>query len=382
MIPLSIPFLSGNELRYVSECIETGWVSTAGGFVARFEEAVAAYSGARRAVAVSSGTAALHSALVLLGIKAGDEVLVPTVTFIATPNAVKYVGAEPVFTDCDDRLNMDPAKVRRFCEEECSFDGKSLVNRRSGNNVRAVMPVHIFGHPVDMEPLMETAERYNLFVIEDATESLGSKYTSGRYSGRMTGTIGHVGCYSFNGNKIMTTGGGGMLVTDDEELSSRAKYLTTQAKDDEVYSVHEEIGYNYRMTNVEAAVGVAQLERLDEFIGIKRANFELYRTILGKEGLSLLVEPSYGFSNYWFYSLVTEKPSRDELLRTLAREGIQARPLWRLNHLQKPYLYNQSYSIERAPYWYERVINLPCSVGITEEEIREVCGVIREQGKS
>jgi perosamine synthetase len=381
-IPLSVPSFQGNEKQYVKEAVDTEWVSTGGAFVTRFEKQTAEYNGASFAVACASGTAALHVALLEAGVKAGDEVIVPTVTFISPVNTVRYVGAVPVFMDCDDHLNMDMEKVEGFVTGECDFKGGTLFDRRSKRKVTAVIPVHVFGHPADMDRLMEIAERYNLPVIEDATESLGSVYTKGRFRGKKTGTIGRFGCYSFNGNKIITTGGGGMIVTEDEKAASHMKYLTTQAKDDEVYFVHDEIGFNYRMTNLQAALGLGQIELLDRYIEIKRSNFRLYREALdGCRGLSFIGEPEYARSNFWFYSLLVDKDryglSRNELLRKLLEHRVQARPLWKLNHLQKPYSDCTSFRIERATNLYEQVLSIPCSVGLGSEERQRVVSLLK-----
>jgi perosamine synthetase len=380
-IPLSTPHLHGKELAYLTKCIETGWVSTAGAYVDQFESGIATYVGAKHAVALNSGTAALHMALCLLGIGPGDEVLVPTLTFIAPVNAIHYVGARPVFMDCDDHLNMDAGKVLRFCEHECSFEAGVLRNRRTGAVVRAIVPVHVFGSPVRMEPIMEAAARYSLAVVEDASESLGSRYVSGPLAGQATGTVGVIGCYSFNGNKIMTTGGGGMLVTHDAVLAERARYLSTQAKDDGVYYVHDSVGYNYRMTNLQAAVGVAQLEQLDSFIQAKRRNFKLYEEILGAlrpGGFRFIQEPPYGFSNHWFYSLVLEggAPQRDALIKELGTRRVQTRPIWKPNHLQAPYAACEAYEISNTLRWHDRVLNVPCSIGLEEADIQQVCEAI------
>ncbi|MBI2982165.1 MAG: LegC family aminotransferase [Deltaproteobacteria bacterium] len=382
MIPLSVPHLKGNELKYAAECVETEWVSSAGKFVARFEEEICRYTGAAYAVACINGTAALHISLLLSDVQRGDEVLVPTVTFIAPINAVKYVGAEPVFMDCDDHLNIDPEKVASFLDQECRFDGTGLYNKKTGARVKAIIPVHVFGHPVSLAPLVELARKYNLKLIEDATESLGSFYTTGIHAGKRTGTIGDFGCYSFNGNKIITTGGGGMIVTDDKNLAARARYLTTQAKDDEELFVHHEIGYNYRLTNIQAALGCAQLETLEKFVEIKRQNFRAYQEALkGVPGLTLLTEPSCSRSNYWYYTLIVDSEkfgqTNLELRRKLKEEKIESKPIWALNHRQKPYKENLAYQISNAERLYRRCLSLPCSIGLTAQEIAKVTQTIR-----
>ncbi len=382
MIPLSVPHLKGNELKYVADCVETEWVSSAGQYVGRFESEIARYTGASHAVACVNGTAALHISLLLAGVQRGDEVLVPTVTFIAPVNAVNYVNAEPVFMDCDDHLNMDPAKVADFLKNECRWEGAELQNKKTGAQVRAIIPVHVFGHPVDLEPFMALAQTYNLKIIEDATESLGSSYIKGFYAGKKTGTIGHFGCFSFNGNKIITTGGGGMIVTSNQGLADRARYLTTQAKDDEELFVHHSVGYNYRLTNVQAAIGCAQMEKLDESVETKRRHFRAYQEGLKDvSGLSLLAEPAYGRSNYWYYTLMVDSKmfglSNKELRTHLKKEKIDSKLIWMLNHRQRPYQDCQAYRIEKADQLYDTCLSLPCSVGIAAQEISQVCEAIQ-----
>jgi perosamine synthetase len=380
-IPLSEPHLVGNELAYVTECITTGWVSSVGTFVERFESEIAAYTGAAHAVATSSGTAALHTALLTLGIGPGDEVLVPTLTFIATANAVSYTGASPVFMDCDEYMNLDPESVHRFCEEECEYDDERLTDRATGKRVRAIVPVHIFGHPVNMEPIMQTARRYGLYVVEDACEALGSRYTSETYAGQAPGTIGDIGCLSFNGNKIITTGGGGMIVTQDAELARHAKHLTTQAKEDGPYYVHNEVGYNYRLTNIAAALGVAQIEQLDAFVQRKREIFSRYADLLaGVSEVRMVAEPPGTRSNCWLCSLSMQNGAgvrRDALMQSLAQAGVQARPVWTLNHTQRPYTGCEAYRIERATTWHESTLSLPSSVGITDDDVAYVAEKVR-----
>lgn len=381
-IPLSIPNIRGNAWKYMKSCLDTGWVSTAGGYVEKFEEKLAAFTGAKHAVAVVNGTAGLQVALRLCGVEPGDEVLVPTLTFIAPVNAVRYLGAEPVFMDCEGYMNLDPVKTGDFLAG-CRRTPRGLVNKKTGRRVKAILPVHIFGNPCDMEAIMALARRYGLKVVEDATESLGSRYTAGKYKGRHTGTIGDFGVFSFNGNKIITTGSGGMLVTADGKMADKAKYLTTQAKDDAVRYVHDEMGYNFRLSNLQAALGVAQLEELPAFLKTKKANYEVYhRGLEGIPGLTLLGVPAGTAPNYWFYSLVIDKKAfgldREALMAALAKTGIQTRPVWQLNHLQKPYRASQACRIERAGWFWQRVLNLPCSTSLTRAEALKVCAAIRK----
>ena len=365
-IPLSVPNLKGNELPYVTEAVKTEWESTAGPYIADFEKAIADYVRVPAACACQSGTAGLHLALKVLGIQPGEEVLVPTLTFIAAVNPVHYVGAEPVFMDCDDTLTLDPKKLKMFCEEECEFDGNILWNKTSHRKVTALVVVHVFGNLADMDEILSLARTYHLKVIEDATEALGSYYKEGAYEGRCAGTIGDIGVFSFNGNKIITTGGGGMIVSQDPELTERCRFLSTQAKKEAVYFIHEEIGYNYRMTNLQAALGLAQLEQLEEFIGIKKENYELYQ----REGIKLLPFRRDIRSNYWFYSYLTD--NRDGLIRYLEQHGIQSRPIWKLIHTLKPYEGCRAYRIEKAAWYYDRVVNIPCSSNLAGENVKQV----------
>lgn len=376
-IPLSAPHLKGNELKYLADCIETEWVSSAGPYVTRFEEMIAKMLGAPYAVSCVNGTSALHLSLLLAGVAAEDEVIVPTITFIAPVNAVRYTGAHPVFMDCDDFLNLDPQKLEDFLKRECEKTSGGLKNKATGRRIAAVIPVHVFGHPADMEAIVSLAESYGLTVVEDATESIGSRFISGKFDSKHVGTVGLLGCLSFNGNKLITTGGGGMILARDKALADRARHLSTQAKSDPLYSRHDAVGYNYRMTNLQAAVGLAQLEQLDRFVDIKRRNFEKYRealAVLGGEA-RLIPEPTYARSNFWHYALITKR--RDGLMETLKKNRVETRPLWYPVHLQDPYRSFQTYRIEKAAAFAEEVVNLPCSVSLTDAQIDRVSALVR-----
>lgn len=382
-IPLSIPNFEGNEEKYVLDAVHQGWVSTGGAYIVQFEEKLAAFLGVEKAAACQSGTSALHLALVACNVKPGDLVIVPTVTFIAAVNPVKYQFAEPVFMDCDDSLCMNPEKLRSFCEKECALQEEYLVYKKTGQIVKAVVVVHVFGNLADMEQIMEIAGQYHLKVIEDATEALGSHFTDGKYAGKMAGTIGDYGAYSFNGNKIITTGGGGAITAKNPSDLDYVKYLSTQAKDDALYYVHNEIGYNYRMTNVQAAIGVAQLELLSEFIQRKQKNYDTYQKCLKKIGLPQLLEFRQGTeSNKWFYSFPIPKECAVEvrtLIESLQNEKIQTRPIWGLIHEQKPYQSDIAYEIEKAKEYSRCIINVPCSTNLTEEEIERVVHALQRQ---
>lgn len=382
-IPLSEPSFQGREKELVNKAIDTTWVSSGGAYVNQFEDDIASYVDSKYAIATSNGTAALHTALIDAGISENHEVIVPTVTFISPINTVRYVNANPIFMDCDEYLNIDIVKLKDFLEKECKFSKGDLINKKSGRIIKAIIPVHIFGHPVNIAKIMFLAEKFNLVVIEDATESLGSYYVKGKFKDKMTGTIGHYGCYSFNGNKLVTTGGGGMIVTDDKEKAEHMKYLTTQAKDDPQKYIHNEVGYNYRMTNLQAALGIAQLENIKKYINLKRKNFQKYKNKIDTlEGLELISEPDYGYSNYWLYSLIVKNSynlTRNELLKKFANCNISVRPLWYLNHLQKPFSKFQNYKIEKAFYFHKHVLNLPCSINIKDDEIERVLKVLEKE---
>lgn len=383
MINLSVPNLSMDILDNLKECLESGWVSTGGRFIPEFETKVKNFMKTKCATGVQSGTAGLHMSLQVLGVQRDEEVFVPTLTFIAAVNPTTYLGASPIFIDCDDSLCMDPIKLEKFCSEECDFREGILVNKKTNKKIRALVVVHIFGNMADMEKIIDIAKKYNLKVLEDATEALGTYYTEGRYKGKYAGTIGDLGVLSFNANKIITTGGGGMVVGDNEELVEKVRFLSSQAKKDTLYFIHDEIGYNYRMLNLQAALGTSQIDQLENFIETKIKNYKIYKEELEKiEGLEILPFVEGIRANHWFYSLKIDKEKygigRDELLQKLVDAGIQTRPIWGLIHQQKPYSTCQNYEIEKALYYYDRILNLPCSSNLTEEEVYQVIEKIKE----
>lgn len=380
-IPLSVPWLAGNEAKYLQECVETGWVSSVGPFVDRFERETAARLGSQAAVAVASGTAALHVALQLAGVQPGEAVLISDLTFIAPANVVRYLGAHPIFIDAEpDYFQLDVAALGRFLDEECRREGGAVIDRATERRVRAIVPVHVLGHPVDMDPLMELAAHYGLAVIEDATECLGSLY-----KGRPVGTLGRAGCFSYNGNKIITTGGGGMIVTDDVGFARKARYLTTQAKDDPLEFVHGEIGYNYRLTNVQAAIGVAQLEMLDEILERKRRFAERYRAQLGElPGITPMAEAAWATSSWWLYTIRVDEAafgmSSRALMRALHGRGIDCRPLWQPMHKSPAHAGARAYPAHCpvAEALNRDSLSLPCSAGLDEASQARVIAAIRD----
>jgi len=372
-IPLIEPEIRGNEWKYVKECLETGWVSSAGAFVDRFEHMIAEKCRCQHAVATVNGTSALHVALLVAGVQPGDEVLVSTLTFIAPVNAIRYVGAWPVFVDAEaDFWQMDPVWVIEFLEKGCRWRNGALYNQRTGRRVTAIVPVHVLGHPVDLDPILALARKFGLKVIEDATEGLGATYR-----GRPLGSIGNIGCFSFNGNKIITTGGGGMIVTSNEEWARKAKYLTTQAKDDSIEYIHNEIGYNYRLTNIQAAIGCAQMEQLDAYVATKRQIADRYSLALRDvAGIVPMREASWARSTFWMYTVLIKEEkfgiNSRQLLQSLADHKIQCRPLWQPIHQSPAHAPNCAGELSVSEQLSKEALSLPCSVGLSEDAQRKV----------
>ncbi len=376
-IPLCVPEIRGNEWVYIKECLDSNFVSSVGPFVDRFENELASWVGSKFAVATSTGTAALHIALLVAGVQPNDEVLVSTLTFIAPVNAIRYVGAWPVFIDAEpDYWQMDAQKAMEFLERDCDWQNGDLRNRHTGRRVKAILPVHILGHPVNMDPIMDLARKFELKVIEDATESLGALYKD-----QAVGHIGDIACFSFNGNKLITTGGGGMIVTDNEAWASKAKYLTTQAKDDAFEFVHNEVGFNYRLTNIQAAMGCAQLEQLEEYIAIKRRIAADYaRALAHLDGLTVMPQAEWASSVFWLYTILVDQQKYGldsrALMKKLAEKNIQARPLWQPVHLSSAHRGAFSVDCSTAERLNRDAVSLPCSVGLSAREFESVLGML------
>jgi perosamine synthetase len=376
-IPLCVPEIRGNEWRYVKDCFDTGWISSVGSYVDRFERMVAASVGAQHAVATVNGTAALHVALQIAGVERDDEVLVSSLSFIAPANAIRYLGAWPVFVDAEPEYwQWNTERVREFLTKQCRFAKGELRNIETGRRVKALLPVHILGHAVDLDPLLPLAREFGLRIVEDATESLGASYR-----GRPVGNLADLACFSFNGNKLLTTGGGGMIVTDDPEWARRAKYLTTQAKDDPLEYVHHEVGYNYRLTNVLAAMGCAQMEQLEEYIAAKRRIAARYREALADlPGLTIMPEAAWTSATFWMYTVLVDEThfgciSR-ALLAELQRQNIQTRPLWQPLHLSPAHAGSRFLGAGVAEKLYRDALSLPCSVGLREDQQKRVIAAI------
>lgn len=366
MIPLSIPELAGNEWKYIKECLDTNWVSSVGAYVDRFEQRFSEFVGAKYAVATMNGTAALHISLMMAGVERGDYVIVPNITFIASVNSIKYAGASPILVDIkDDTWQMDLDLLVDFLEKNTRIENGNCIHITDGKRIKAIMPVHVLGGMCDMTRLKEIADRFQLPIVEDSTEALGS-YCQDRHAG----TFGELGCFSFNGNKIITTGGGGMIVTNDPELAKRAKHLTTQAKSDPFEYVHDEIGYNYRLVNVLAAMGVAQLEQLGGFLERKKEIADTYKQSLdGCADIRFQAFDPGVQSNNWLFTIRTRHQSA--LLTALNDNGIQSRPFWvPMNQLE---MFKQDLYIHEADVSdvvYQECLSVPCSSGLTEAQLQ------------
>jgi perosamine synthetase len=373
MLLLSGPNVAGNEWKYVKDCLDTGWVSSVGEYVTRFESMVAEYAGCRFGVATSNGTSALHISLMLAGVQENDYVIVPNVTFIASVNSIKYTGADPILIDIDPATwQMDLSLLEKFFAEETENRNGELVYKKDGRVIRAIMPVHVLGNMCDMQRLMRLANQYDVPVVEDATEALGSYY-----KGKHSGSFGVMGCFSFNGNKIITTGGGGVIVTNDESLAKKAKHLTTQAKSDPFEYIHDEVGYNFRLVNVLAAMGVAQMELLPSFVKRKKEIDGFYRSQLSGIGdISFQQISSEVDANCWLFTFRTEK--QKELLKILNEKKMQSRPFWVPMNQLRMFANDVYYTTDNnSDSVYQECLSIPCSTNITDEELQSVADAIK-----
>jgi len=359
-IPLHEPRFIGNEKKYLNDCIDSTFVSSVGKYVDAFEKEFAAKVGSKYAVATVNGTAALHISLILVDVKKDDEVITQPLTFIATCNAISYIGAKPIFIDVDlDTMGLSPSSLLSFLEENCEIVNSQCINKITGKSIKACVPMHTFGHSCKIDEIKKICDDWHIALVEDAAESLGSYYKE-----KHTGTFGKVGAFSFNGNKIITSGGGGVIVTDDEKLAKKAKHLTTTAKVPHPYEyVHDEIGYNYRMPNLNAALLVAQLEQLDAFLASKRALATKYKEFFVTKDIDFISEPKESQSNYWLQAvLVNDKEQRDTFLEFTNNNGVMSRPIWRLMNELEMFQECQKTDLKNAKYLEERVVNIPSSV--------------------
>ncbi|MEA3353982.1 MAG: LegC family aminotransferase [Campylobacterota bacterium] len=362
-IPLHEPRFIGNEKKYLNECIDSTFVSSVGKYVDRFEKEFAQKVGSKFAIATVNGTSALHISLILADVKQDDEVITQPLTFIATCNAISYIGAKPVFIDVDlDTMGLSPESLRGFLEKTCELKENRCFNKTTGKTIKACVPMHTFGHPCRIDEIKTICDEWNISLVEDSAESLGSYY-----KGQHTGTFGKLGCFSFNGNKIITSGGGGVIVTDNEQLAKRAKHLTTTAKTSHPYEyIHDEIGYNYRMPNLNASLLVAQLEQLDSFIKSKRELALQYEEFLKDyEDINFIKEPIGSRSNYWLQAiLLNDNSKRDEFLEYTNKNGVMTRPIWKLMNKLEMFKNSQCSNLDNAEYLSKRVVNIPSSAVI------------------
>lgn len=360
-VPLHAPLFIGNEKKYLNECIDTTFVSSVGKFVDRFEEMLASYTGTKKAVVCVSGTNALHMAMLLVGVERDDEVLTQALTFIATCNAISYIGARPVFIDVDkETMGLSPEAVKAWLEKNAEIKSNQCFNRNTGHRVKCCVPMHTFGHPVQIDELTALCNEWHIELVEDAAESIGSFY-----KGQHTGTFGKVGAISFNGNKTITTGGGGMLLFQDEELGQLAKHLTTQAKVPHRWKfVHDHIGYNYRMPNINAALGCAQMENLERYVENKRETAERYKSFFQSiSGINFFTEPDNCRSNYWLnVVLLKDKMAQQEFLEYTNEHGIMTRPVWELMNRLPMFQDCQTDDLRNTEWLAERIVNIPSSV--------------------
>ena len=361
MVPLHVPTFRGNEKKYLNECIDSTFVSSVGKFVDRFEEMMVEYTGTQKAVVCVNGTNALHMAMLLVGVEREDEVITQALTFIATCNAISYIGAHPLFIDVDnDTMGLSPDAMEAWLKENAAINGESCYNKRTGRRIKACVPMHTFGHPVHLDNLVEVCNRYHIELVEDAAESLGSFY-----KGKHTGTFGKIGAISFNGNKTITTGGGGMLLFQDETLGNFAKHLTTQAKVPHRWEfVHDHIGYNYRMPNINAALGCAQLEEIDHILANKRETAEKYKQFFSdKENIQFFTEPEGSKSNYWLNAvLLNDKEAQLKFLEYTNDHVVMTRPIWELMNRLPMFNDCETDGLQNTVWFADRVVNIPSSV--------------------
>jgi perosamine synthetase len=382
VIPLHAPHISKNDIIKVSKTLKSGWVSSSGKLINEFENNLSKYTGSKYCLAVSSGTSALHLSLLAIKLKENDEVIVPSVTFIAPVNAINYVGAKPIFMDVDNHLNIDSIKVINFLNKHTYKKNGYTYNKKSRKRIRAIIIVHVFGNPANIEDILKVCRKKNIECIEDSAEGLGSFYSNGKLENKHVGTIGKIGCLSFNGNKIITTGAGGAILTNSKTIYKKIKFLSTQAKNDDIRYIHNEIGYNYRMPNLLAALGITQLKSLEENLLKKRKINLIYKNeFANTKNVEILSEPEFGKSNYWLNVIIFRKFNKkkhlDKIIEYLDKKGIQARPIWKPNHLQKPYLKSQSFKIENVIKFHESCLCLPSSSNLSQKKIVYITRTIK-----
>ena len=380
-ILLSEPNILGNELKYLKECLRSNWISSSGKYIEEFEKKISDYTGAKYAVSCINGTSALHLSLKILGIKSGDEVIVPTLTFIAPINTLIYNNCYPIFIDADNFFNIDINKCIDFINKETFYKSDYTYNKKTKKKISAIICVHVWGNAINLDELVTICRKRNIKTIEDASESLGTWYKTGKFANKHSGTIGNIGCLSFNGNKIITCGGGGMILTNNQILANKAKYYSSQAKDDPIYSIHNDIGYNYRMSNIHAAIGLAQLENINIFLKAKLKIFNKYKKELNNiNGISIYDTPDYAVNNHWLNVLKIDKKkyfkSRNQLIELFYKNNIQTKPVWYLNHKQKMFKKYQNYYIENSIKLLNNSLCLPSSSNLKSKQLKKIINIL------
>lgn len=379
IIQLHNPQFDKNEIKYINNCIKSGWVTTKGKYVEDLKKRLKSLTGAKFVLPVINGTSALHISLILSKVRKGDEVMVPTITYIASVNAIKYVGANPIFMDTEEDLNISLEKVNKFFAEETYLKKGYTHNKRTNKRISAIIVVHTMGNAADIKPLIKTCKKRRIKVIEDAAESLGTVYSKKYFRNKHTGTIGDYGCLSFNGNKIITSAGGGAILINTKKKYLLGNYLCDQAKDDSIYSIHNNIGYNYKLSNIQSALGYAQLKKLKNFLKNKKKIHSNYcRLFENNKNFSMLKPHNFYKSNFWLNVLIIKnnKKKLKKIISNLRKSNIEARPIWKANHLQKPYRKYQKYKIEKAEKITNSYICLPSSPNLTFQEQKKIYKII------
>ena len=379
-ISLHEPTLKGNEINYLKKSIQSSWLSQSGPFVKSFEKKISKFTKSKYAIGCINGTSALQLSLHLAGVKYGHEVIAPTITFVAPINAIKYNGADPIFMDCDNFLNIDVDKTIDFIKTKTYFRKGKTFNKRTNKIISAIIVVHVYGFPVNLYKLVKLCREKNIKIIEDSSESLGSFYKSRNLKKKHTGSIGFLGCLSFNVNKVITTGGGGMIITNDKRLAMKAKYLANQAKDDPVRFVHNSIGYNFRMTNVHAAIGEAQFENLRKILNKKKnVHKKYYKFLKASKKFNLIEAPSYSDSNFWLNIVKFKEDKSVNLIRIIKKfksNNIEVRPVWKCNHLQKSFIKKERFKISKAEKMVSKCLCLPSSHFLKDKDIKKICKIL------
>jgi len=382
MINLHEPKFLGNEKRYLNECLKSGWISTSGTFINKFEEKIKKYTKSRHCVAMNSCTSSLHLALKLVGVKKDDEVITSTISFISPINAIKYNNANPIFMDVDENLNIDELKTIDFINNETFFKNGFTYNKYTKKRISAIIIIHVFGNAVKFDELFVLSKKRNIKIIEDAAESLGTFFKKGKFKNKHTGTVGDIGCLSFNGNKIITSGGGGSIITNNRKYKEQALYLASQAKNDSINFIHNNIGYNYRISNLHASIGLGQFESINKILKLKKNIHKNYNINFKNFTLaSIISSNSYSKSNYWLNILKLTEPNRkliNKIVTVLQNKNIILRPLWKLNHLQNVYLKSQKYKIEKANIYSDSILCLPSSFFLKNKEVIKISNLIKK----